>query len=169
MKTYYMTWDIIDITDKVLAGEIANSFEFFKDNFGGNCLELFYDRNGKKKPAKRRGWSATITVVAVGEGGIKHELVLDYTPDRKMFLKEFMDGITGYWLAECDATLPDTDCESATAYASCKAPDASPKTKIKKHKQPMRKVKRQSEDTAFNAVADASANQPRIRVSLEDL
>lgn len=122
MKNYTLTWDIIEIADKVLAGEIANSFQFFKDNFGGNATPLFYDRNGQQKPARRRGWSATITVVAVGAGGIKHDLALDYTPDRKMLLKEFMDGITGYWLAECDATLPDTDCISAKAVARCKAP-----------------------------------------------
>lgn len=121
MKLYHMSWDIIDQCDQVEAGTADNSYQFFKENFGGNCLELFYGRNGVRMPAKPRAWSATIVVRAVGTDGTQHELIFHYKANAKMGIKELMDGVTQQWLSECDEVLPDTDCYSAIAYAECLA------------------------------------------------
>lgn len=121
MKNYTLTWDILDLAEKATSS-VANSFQFFKDNFGGNATPLFYDRNGQQKPAKPRGWSADIQVQAKDAEGTVHTVEFEFKPDRKTFLKEFMDGITSYWLDECDRDLAGMDCISAKAVARCKAP-----------------------------------------------
>lgn len=121
MKTYTLTWNILDLADKSIGQPVTNNFKFFKDNFGGNATPLFYDRNGQSKPAKPRGWNAEIKVQAQDHDGTVHTVNFEFKPNHKMFLKEFMDGITKHWLDECDRDLNGMDCISATAIARCKA------------------------------------------------
>ena len=123
MKNYSMSWDILGLAEKIFENATpADSYQFFKENFSGNATSLFFDRNGQKKPRKQRSWNAVISVEAKAADGAIHTLNLDYVPDRKMYLKEFMDGINQHWLDECDRDLAGMDCISAKAVARCKAP-----------------------------------------------
>lgn len=123
LKTKCLTWDILQLAEKVIeaGGNVSDNYQFFKDNFGGNATDLFYDRNGQSKPSKQRGWSVAIVTEAKAQDGSLHTLELEYKPNRKMYLKEFIDGIQRFWLAECDKDLADMDCIKAYAVARCKA------------------------------------------------
>lgn len=123
LKTKTLTWDILQLADNVIAAgnNVSDNYQFFKNNFGGNATDLFYDRNGRSKPSKQRGWSVAIVTEAKAQDGSLHTLELEYKPNRKMYLKEFIDGIQRFWLAECDKDLADMDCIKAYAVARCKA------------------------------------------------
>lgn len=120
VKDRILQWDILALADQVLDGKSSTDYQFFKANFNGNCLDLFYDRNGQLKPAKPRAWKAKIMVHAQADDGTDHRMEFDFNPDAKTTLKQLMDGITPYWLDECDRDLKDMTCISAIAVAKCR-------------------------------------------------
>lgn len=166
---YWLEWDIIGLADAVNAGYNSSSLDFFIKHFKGNCVPLFYDKNGVNRPSKWRDWSSDIVVKAIATDGTEHTITFNYKPDGKVSLSQFMAGITEGWLAACDEQIPDTDCSSAIARAECTAPFYYHYNYAKHQKQPKRKMKAVYEDGQLNAIADGRAGQAKIKVNMDDL